>query len=85
MKNVRVPIAKLPKALSGYTIVQLTDIHVGPTIGREFIEQIVRTTNALSPDVVAITGDLVDGSVDAARRRSSSRCASSARRTACSS
>ncbi len=63
--QVRVPIAKLPRALSGYTIVQLTDIHVGPTIGRAFIEQIVRTTNALSPDVIAITGDLVDGSVAA--------------------
>ncbi len=64
VKQVRVPLAKLPDKLSGYTIVQLTDIHVGPTIGREFIEQIVRTTNALSPDLVAITGDLVDGSVE---------------------
>lgn len=63
VKQVRVPLAKLPKGLSGYTIVQLTDIHVGPTIGRAFIEQIVRTTNALAPDVIAITGDLVDGSV----------------------
>jgi predicted MPP superfamily phosphohydrolase len=63
VKQIRVPIAKLPKALSGYTIVQLTDIHVGPTIGRAFIEQIVRTTNALAPDLIAITGDLVDGSV----------------------
>ena len=63
VKQVRVPLAKLPKELSGYTIVQLTDIHVGPTIGRAFIDQIVRTTNALAPDLVAITGDLVDGSV----------------------
>jgi hypothetical protein len=63
--QVRVPIAKLPKDLSGYTIVQLTDIHVGPTIGRAFIDQIVRTTNALAPDMIAITGDLVDGSVAA--------------------
>jgi predicted MPP superfamily phosphohydrolase len=63
VKQIRVPIAKLPKALSGYTIVQLTDVHVGPTIGRAFIEQIVRTTNALAPDLIAITGDLVDGSV----------------------
>ncbi len=62
--QVRVPLAKLPKNLSGYTIVQLTDIHVGPTIGRAFIDQIVRTTNALSPDMIAITGDLVDGSVE---------------------
>jgi predicted MPP superfamily phosphohydrolase len=63
VETVRVPMAKLPKALSGYKIVQLSDIHVGPTIGRAFIEQIVRTTNALEPDMVAITGDLVDGSV----------------------
>jgi predicted MPP superfamily phosphohydrolase len=63
VRSIRVPLAKLPKALSGYTIVQLTDIHVGPTIGRAFIEQLVRSTNALSPDIIAITGDLVDGSV----------------------
>ncbi len=63
VETVRVPLAKLPKALSGYKIVQLTDVHVGPTIGRAFIEQIVRTTNALEPDMIAITGDLVDGSV----------------------
>jgi len=63
VQPVRVPIAKLPKSLSGYTIVQISDIHVGPTIGRSFIDQIVRTINALSPDLVAITGDLVDGSV----------------------
>jgi predicted MPP superfamily phosphohydrolase len=63
VKPVRVPLSKLPKALSGYTIVQITDVHVGPTIGRAFIDQIVRTTNALSPDLIAITGDLVDGSV----------------------
>ena len=64
LKRVRIPLAKLPKALSGYTIVQLTDIHVGPTIGRAFIEQLVERTNALRPDLVAITGDLVDGSVE---------------------
>jgi len=63
VKPVRVPLAKLPKALSGYTIVQISDVHVGPTIGRAFIDEIVRTTNALAPDVIAITGDLVDGSV----------------------
>jgi len=44
-------------------IVQLTDIHVGPTIGRTFMDDLVRKTNALEPDVIAITGDLVDGSV----------------------
>ena len=43
---------------------QLTDVHVGPTIGKDFIEQLVAKANALEPDMVAITGDLVDGSVE---------------------
>lgn len=63
IKNVRVRLRALPEALRGFRIVQLTDIHVGPTIGREFIEDLVRKTNALEPDLIAITGDLVDGSV----------------------
>lgn len=64
VKKVRVPLAKLPASASGYRIVQMTDVHVGPTIGRDFIESIVRESNALAPDMVVITGDLVDGSVE---------------------
>ncbi len=63
IERLQIPIAKLPPAADGLKIVQLTDIHVGPTIGRAFIEDLVRRTNALEPDIVAITGDLVDGSV----------------------
>jgi predicted MPP superfamily phosphohydrolase len=64
VKRVRVPLAKLPQAASGYRIVQMTDVHVGPTIGREFLESVVREANALKPDMVVITGDLVDGTVE---------------------
>lgn len=60
--SLKVP--RLPKSLDGITLVQLTDIHVGPLIGRRFIDQLVHEANALKPDLVAITGDLVDGSVD---------------------
>jgi hypothetical protein len=63
VRTVRVAIEGLPASLDGFTIVQLTDVHVGPTIGRDFIEAMVRTVNDLRPDAVAITGDLVDGSV----------------------
>lgn len=52
------------KKRDGYRIVQISDVHVGPTIGRGFVEEIVAKINALEPDLVAITGDLVDGSVD---------------------
>jgi predicted MPP superfamily phosphohydrolase len=67
VRRVRVPIARLPRSASGYSIVQLTDIHVGPTIGRDFVERVVAETNALGPDLVVITGDLVDGGVDRLR------------------
>ncbi len=63
VRRLRVALRELPGALAGFRVVQLTDIHVGPTIGRGFVEELVRRTNALEPDVVAITGDLVDGSV----------------------
>jgi hypothetical protein len=64
LRHVEVTLARLPKALSGTRIVQLSDVHVGPTIHKNFIETIVAQSNALNPDVVVITGDLVDGSVE---------------------
>jgi len=63
IKHVDVPIAHLPIALEGFTIAQLSDLHVGPTIKRGYIERIVSKVNALNADLIAITGDLVDGSV----------------------
>jgi predicted MPP superfamily phosphohydrolase len=63
VKRVEVPLAKLPAGLDGLSIVQLTDVHIGPSLGGDFVQRIVATVNALNADVVAITGDLVDGSV----------------------
>ncbi|HEY3494436.1 MAG TPA: metallophosphoesterase, partial [Polyangiaceae bacterium] len=63
LREVEVRLRRLPRALDGTTIVQLSDVHVGPTIGRDFIETVVESANAVNPDVIAITGDLVDGSV----------------------
>ncbi|WP_091875300.1 metallophosphoesterase [Massilia yuzhufengensis] len=61
--KVDVPIAGLPPALHGYAIAQLSDIHVGPTIRRPYLNAIVNRVNMLGADAIAITGDLVDGSV----------------------
>ena len=61
--EVEVPLADLSPQLEGFTIVQISDIHVGPTIKRNFVEAIVDRVNRLSADMVAITGDVVDGSV----------------------
>ena len=63
VRTVEVPIAGLPPALIGFTIAQLSDIHVGPTIRHGYIQRIVDVVNRLEADAIAITGDLVDGSV----------------------
>lgn len=65
--KVEVPIAGLPAALHGYSIAQISDIHVGPTIKRGYIEGIVARVNGLEADAIVITGDLVDGSVSRLR------------------
>lgn len=62
--DVEVPLPGLPPALNGFTIAQISDVHVGPTIKRDFLRRIVETVNSLGTDLVAITGDLVDGSVE---------------------
>ena len=62
--HLAVKIAELPADLRGYRIVQWSDVHVGPTIRRSFVESLVERTNALEPDAIAITGDLVDGYLD---------------------
>ncbi|MBP0622542.1 metallophosphoesterase [Cupriavidus consociatus] len=61
--EVDVPVAGLPEALHGFTIAQISDIHVGPTIKGSYLDRIVDRVNSLKPDAVAITGDLVDGTV----------------------
>ena len=61
--EVDVPVEDLPESLHGFTIAQISDIHVGPTIKRRFVEGVVERVNRLGVDMVAITGDLVDGSV----------------------
>jgi uncharacterized protein len=59
--RVQVPIERLPADLEGLRIVQLSDLHVGPTLKRDFVARVVETTNGLAPDVVALTGDVADG------------------------
>lgn len=65
VRRVRVPLATLPAAADGYTIVQLSDVHIGWTLGSHFAETVVAKVNALEPDLIVLTGDLVDGTVSA--------------------
>jgi predicted MPP superfamily phosphohydrolase len=61
--EIKIPVFDLPRALHGFSIVQISDVHVGPTIKRGFVEGVVRRVNELKADMIAVTGDLVDGSV----------------------
>lgn len=62
ISEVPVRLPGLPRALEGFTLVHLSDVHVGAIIQERFLDQLVATANSARPDLVAITGDLVDGS-----------------------
>ncbi len=64
LRRVEFELPRWPAARDGYRIVQISDIHIGPILGRAFAEALVTRVNALVPDLVAVTGDLVDGKVD---------------------
>ncbi|CAM5402391.1 metallophosphoesterase [Streptomyces narbonensis] len=64
VKRVTVPLAKVPRAAHGYRIAVVSDIHLGPILGRAHSRRIVDTINSTQPDLIAIVGDLVDGTVE---------------------
>lgn len=64
IKTVKVPIANLPQSLQGYRIAQISDLHVGPTIGSRYVRKVVQRTNALAPHMTVLTGDIVDGDAE---------------------
>ncbi|WKV72253.1 metallophosphoesterase [Streptomyces sp. PCS3-D2] len=63
VRRVHVPLAKLPRAAHGFRIAVVSDVHLGPVLGRAHAQRIVDTVNRTQPDLIAIVGDLVDGSV----------------------
>ncbi|MFE9704943.1 metallophosphoesterase [Streptomyces sp. NPDC005930] len=63
VKRVTVPLAKLPRAAHGFRIAVVSDVHLGPVLGRGFAQKVVDTVNSTQPDLIAVVGDLVDGSV----------------------
>jgi hypothetical protein len=62
--EVPIQVPRLPRAFDGLRIVQVSDVHIGDVLGRPFLEDMVQRCNALKPDLVAVTGDLVDGRVE---------------------
>jgi predicted MPP superfamily phosphohydrolase len=62
--TVEIPFADLHEDLEGFRIAQVTDLHVGRSIGARYVENVVRLTKSLDADLVVLTGDMVDGSVE---------------------
>jgi len=63
VKEVQIAIPTLPEEFDGFRIVQVTDLHVSPTIRRPYVEKVVEIVNSLNADIFALTGDLVDGTI----------------------
>ncbi len=61
--RMTLPVRNLPAAFDGFRIVQITDVHAGLTIHRDWIESVVDEAKGLQADLIAFTGDMVDGSV----------------------
>lgn len=62
VREINVAVPGLPHALEGFRIAQLSDLHIGPVFGREWLADVVARTDSLNPDLIVVTGDVVDGS-----------------------
>jgi len=63
IKQLDVKLRGLPQQLAGFRLVQISDVHVGPLLRKDWVAHVVEQIRQLAPDLVAITGDLVDGRV----------------------
>lgn len=61
--DYELPLAGLPRELDGTVLLQLSDLHLGNILGKRWLEKLIARVNALAPDIIVITGDLVDGNV----------------------
>jgi len=62
--EIDIPLKNLPESFHGFRIVQFSDLHVGPTIRKGFVQTVVNQINELESDMIVFTGDLVDGTVE---------------------
>lgn len=68
VRKLEVSIANLPTALEGLRVVQLTDLHISRLLQADWVAEVVERSNRLKPDLVVVTGDLIDGTIEARER-----------------
>ena len=64
VERITIKLPTLPKSFDGFTIAQLSDVHIGPLLNKDFAHKIVLQTMELKADLIALTGDFVDGTID---------------------
>ena len=64
VRSVEIPLKDLPLALDGFRIAQVTDIHASSLLREEWVRAVVDKTNTLKPDLILLTGDMIDGTSD---------------------
>ena len=67
LKDIEVGLRGLPRQFDGYTILQLTDLHISRLFPASWARAVVERSNTLGVDMIVITGDLIDGTIDARR------------------
>lgn len=64
VRTVTLELPRLPRAMDGFSLVQLSDLHIGPLLKKDWLEKVVDRANAAHPDLIVLTGDFIDGTVD---------------------
>lgn len=65
VKTIEITLERLPKEFDGFRLVQLTDLHASRLLQAPWIQAVVDKTNALQPDMIVLTGDMIDGTPEA--------------------
>ncbi len=66
--TIEITLPRMPAELDGFSIVQLSDLHIGLLLKEKWLKKVVTRTNALAADLVVLTGDMIDGSPEALRK-----------------
>ncbi|MES2525634.1 MAG: metallophosphoesterase [Bdellovibrionota bacterium] len=64
VSEITIPIKNLPKELEGFRIAQITDLHIGLTIRKKYVEEVVKKTLTANADLIVLTGDIADGDIN---------------------
>ena len=64
VRTIEITLPRLPTDLNGFSIVQLSDLHIGPFLNAHWLRRVVEKANSMAPDLVALTGDMIDGYPD---------------------